>query len=142
MTQAKSGDTVRVHYKGKLEDGTVFDSSEGREPLEFTVGGGQIIRGFDEAVIGMSPGESKTERIPSDAAYGPHRVEMVVEVNRNVVPPDLNLEVGQRLELQGKDGNLVPVMVSKLSDGSVTLDGNHPLAGKDVIFSIELVEIV
>ena len=142
MAQAKSGDTVRVHYTGNLDDGTVFDSSEGRDPLQFTIGGGQIIAGFDRAVVGMSPGESKTERIPVDEAYGPHRPEMLVQVERSMVPEGMELEVGLHLELQSNDGTRVPVRVMDLNDENVTLDGNHPLAGKDLIFEIQLVEIV
>jgi peptidylprolyl isomerase len=142
MAQAKPGDRVRVHYKGELEDGTVFDSSDGRDPLEFTVGGGQIIPGFDRAVVGMEPGESKTEHIACADAYGPHRVEMMVEVQRSMVPDDLELEVGQHLELQANDGTAVPVRVAALNESTVKLDGNHPLAGKDLIFAIELLEIV
>lgn len=141
MPQAKSGDTVRVHYKGNLEDGTVFDSSEGRDPLEFTIGGGQIIPGFDQAVVGMSPGDTKTEHIPCDQAYGPRRAEMMVEVERSMVPDGMEIEVGQHLELQGSDGSLVPVCVAEISETKVKLDGNHPLAGKDLIFAIELVDI-
>lgn len=141
MAQAKSGDTVRVHYKGNLEDGTVFDSSEGRDPLEFTIGGGQIIPGFDQAVVGMSPGDTKTEHIPCDQAYGPHRSEMMVEVERSMVPEGMEIEVGQHLELQGNDGSRVPVRVAEISETKVKLDGNHPLAGKDLIFAIELVDI-
>lgn len=142
MAQAKPGDRVRVHYKGELEDGTVFDSSEGRDPLEFTVGGGQIIPGFDRAVVGMEPGESKTEHIACAEAYGPRRDEMMVEVQRSMVPDDLELEVGQHLELQANDGTAVPVRVAELSESTVKLDGNHPLAGKNLIFAIELLEIV
>ncbi len=142
MAQAKTGDTIRVHYTGELDDGTVFDSSRGREPLQFTIGGGQIIPGFDRAVVGMQPGDSKTERIPCADAYGPHRAEMMVEVDRSMVPDDVELEIGQQLELRGKDGTAVPVRVAELTDAKVKLDGNHPLAGKDLIFNIELVEIV
>ncbi len=142
MAQAKPGDTVRVHYKGELDDGTVFDSSEGREPLQFTIGGGQIIPGFDRAVVGMEPGNSKTEHIPCSDAYGPHRTEMMVEVERSMVPDDLELVVGQHLELRGNDGTSVPVRVAEMGESTVKLDGNHPLAGKDLIFTIELVEIV
>ena len=141
MAQAKTGDTVRVHYTGNLDDGTVFDSSEGRDPLQFTIGGGQIIPGFDQAVVGMTPGDSKTERIPCDQAYGPYRSEMMVEVERSMVPEGMELEVGQHLELQANDGTSVPVRVAGLTETKVTLDGNHPLAGKDLTFAIKLVDI-
>src|SRR4028118_1685348 len=100
MVQAKPGDTVKIHYTGKLDDGTVFDSSVNREPLEFTLSGGQVIPGFDEAVLGMSPGESKTQKIPMDQAYGPHREEMVLEISRQQIPPELEPEVGQQLQVQ------------------------------------------
>ncbi|MFN3326488.1 MAG: peptidylprolyl isomerase [Bryobacteraceae bacterium] len=141
MAQAKQGDRVKVHYTGELVDGTVFDSSEGREPLEFTVGSGSVIPGFEEAVVGMAPGETKKEKIAPEHAYGPHRSEMMLELERSNVPPDLELEVGQRLELRSSDGRAVPVVVADLTDEKVTLDGNHPLAGKDLVFTIELVEI-
>lgn len=141
MVQAKSGDTVKIHYTGRLEDGTVFDSSANREPLEFTLNGGQVIPGFEQAVLGMSPGESKTEKIPMDQAYGPHRSEMVLEVNREQMPPELQPEVGQQLQVQQPDGQTIPVFVTEVTDSTVTLDANHPLAGEDLTFDIELVEI-
>lgn len=142
MAQAKQGDTVKVHYTGKLEDGTVFDSSENREPLQFTIGEGQIIPGFEDAVIGMSEGESKTTRVPSDAAYGPHREEMVVEVDRGQFPPNLSPEVGQQLQIRQPDGQAIIVTITEISPTSATLDANHPLAGKDLTFDIELVQVV
>ncbi len=141
MSQAKSGDTVKVHYTGKLDDGTVFDSSENREPLEFTIGEGQIIPGFEQAVVGMAPGESKTERISADQAYGPHENEMVLDVDRSRIPPELNPQVGQQLQIQHGDGEVTAVTVTQVSDTAVTLDANHPLAGKDLTFDIELVDI-
>ncbi|HEY9890460.1 MAG TPA: peptidylprolyl isomerase [Candidatus Sericytochromatia bacterium] len=141
MVQAKPGDTVKIHYTGRLEDGTVFDSSSDREPLEFTINQGQVIPGFEEAVLGMTPGESKTEKIPMDQAYGPHREEMVLEVSREQIPPDLNPEVGQQLQIQQANGQSVPVFVTDVTDAQVTLDANHPLAGEDLTFDIQLVEI-
>lgn len=141
MAEAKQGDTVKVHYTGKLEDGTVFDSSKQDEPLEFTIGQGQIIPGFEKAVLGMNPGESKTVEVTPEDAYGPHRDEMVVEVNREALPANLDAQVGQQLQIQKEDGGNVIVMVTDTSDSSITLDGNHPLAGKDLTFDLELVEI-
>lgn len=141
MAQAKSGDTVKVHYTGKLDDGTVFDSSSNREPLEFTLGSGSIISGFEQAVLGMSLGESKTEIIPTDDAYGPHLDEMVVVVDRQQMPPEIEPQVGQQLQLQQQDGQVLPVVITDVSDASVTLDANHPLAGEALTFDIQLVEI-
>ncbi len=141
MVQAKSGDTVKVHYTGKLDDGTVFDSSSNREPLEFTVDGGQVIPGFDKAVIGMSPGDSKTEKIPMEQAYGPYQSEMVLQVSKQQMPPDLQPEVGQQLQIQQANGQVIPVLVTEVTDSDVTLDANHPLAGEDLTFDIQLVEI-
>jgi peptidylprolyl isomerase len=139
---AKAGDKVKVHYTGKLTDGTVFDSSDGRDPLQFTVGGGMVIKGFDQAVTGMNPGDSKSVEIPPDQAYGPHRVDLVVEIQRDQIPPDLNPEVGQQLSVQRNDGQMFPVTVINVSDEKVTLDANHALAGKALIFEIKLLEIV
>lgn len=140
MEQARSGDTVRVHYTGKLEDGTVFDSSRGREPLEFTLGTGQVIPGFDEAVTGMAPGEEKSITIPADEAYGPRRDEMVVTVDRGQFPDNIQPQPGQQLQMV-QDGQTMVVTVRDVSDENVTLDANHPLAGKDLSFDLELVEI-
>ena len=142
MAQAGTGDTVRVHYTGKLDDGTVFDTSSGREPLEFTIGSGQVIPGFDSAVDGMSPGDSETIRIPAEQAYGPHREEMMLEVDRAQVPAELNPQVGERLEIKQQDGRSVPVTVTSVTEALITLDGNHPLAGQALTFEIELVEVV
>ncbi len=142
MTQAKQGDTVNVHYTGKLEDGTVFDSSRSRNPLQFTIGKGQVIAGFEQAVIGMSLGESKTARIPVDQAYGPRSDDRIVTVERTKLPPGLNPLVGQRLELTHEDDQRILVTVSAMTDTTLTLDANHPLAGKELTFDIELVKIV
>jgi peptidylprolyl isomerase len=141
MTQAKPGDQVSIHYTGKLEDGTVFDSSRDRDPLEFSLGSGQVIPGFEAAVLGMALGESKTEVIPAENAYGPYRDEMVMVVDRQQIPTDIPLDLGLQLQLQGPDGQLVPVLVTDMSEQEVTLDANHPLAGETLIFDIELVSI-
>lgn len=142
MAQAKAGDTVKVHYTGKLEDGTVFDSSSDRDPLQFTIGDGMIIPGFEKAVVGMSPGDAKTEIIPTDQAYGPHLEEMVVVIDRQQMPAEIEPEVGQQLQIQQPTGQVIPVIITDVSDATVTLDANHPLAGEDLTFDIQLVEIV
>jgi peptidylprolyl isomerase len=142
MAQAKNGDTVKVHYTGKLEDGTVFDTSIERDPLQFTIGEGRVIPGFEQTVVGMNPGESKTTKIPADKAYGPHRKEMVLVVDRNQFPVDLKPKVGQQLQSRQADGGAMRVTVTDVSESSVTLDANHPLAGKDLTFDVRLVEIV
>jgi peptidylprolyl isomerase len=141
MAQAKTGDTVKVHYTGKLDDGTVFDTSSDREPLQFTIGQGQLIPDFEQAVVGMNPGESKTIQIPSENAYGPHRQEMVMEVDRSEFPENLEPKVDQRLQVSQSDGRTFPVTVTGVSESKVTLDANHPLAGKDLTFDIQLSEI-
>ena len=142
MAQAGTGDTVRVHYTGTHDDGTVFDTSSGREPLEFTIGSGQVIPGFDSAVDGMSPGDSETVKIPAEQAYGPHREEMMLEVDRAQVPAELDPQVGERLEIKQQDGQSIPVTVTAITETLITLDGNHPLAGQALTFEIELVEVV
>lgn len=142
MTQARNGDTVRVHYTGRLEDGTVFDASTGQDPLEFTIGQGQIIPAFEQALIGMNLDESKTIHIPAEDAYGPHREEMVLVVDRARFPAHIQPEIGLLLSLRQPDGRTVDVAVTAVSESSVTLDANHPLAGKDLTFHIQLVEIV
>ena len=142
MTKVKSGDTVNVHYTGKLEDGTVFDNSVGRDPLQFTVGNGQVIPGFEQAVVGMSGGESKTIKIPADEAYGPHREDMILVIERSRFPADLKLEIGQHLQMRHADGRDDVVTVTAASESDVTLDANHPLAGKELAFDIRLAEIV
>jgi peptidylprolyl isomerase len=142
MSQAKEGDTVKVHYTGKLADETVFDSSRDRDPLEFTIGAGQIIPGFEQAVVGMQPGEEKTAQIPANEAYGPYQDDMTLEVDRDQFPPDMSPEVGQQFQVSQPDGHAVMVTVTDVSGANVTLDANHPLAGQDLTFDIELVEIV
>ena len=141
MAKAKEGDHVSVHYTGKLPDETVFDSSRERAPLSFEVGSGKIIPGFERAVVGMEPGESKTITIPSEEAYGPRRQEQVLEVDKSMLPADLDPEVGQQLEVQQSDGATAVVTVTDIGDAKITLDANHPLAGKDLIFDIELVAV-
>lgn len=141
MKKAGEGDNVKVHYRGLLDDGSVFDSSTGCDPLEFKIGGGQVIPGFEEAVVGMQAGETKTSRIATDKAYGPHLEEMVVIFQRDQLPQDLEPKVGQVLRFRRDDGNAIEVTVTDVSDTSVTFDGNHPLAGKELIFEIELLEI-
>jgi peptidylprolyl isomerase len=141
MAEAKNGDTVRIHYTGTLNDGSVFDSSEGTEPLEFTLGSGQVIPGFEQAVEGMEPGQKKEVTIPSDEAYGAHNEEWVLVVERENFPEHIEPEPGQQLELS-QNGQSFVVTVTEVSDDSVTLDANHPLAGKDLTFELELVEIV
>ncbi len=141
MALAKQGDTIKVHYTGKLEDDTVFDTSIKRDPLQFTIGEGKVIPGFEQAVVGMKPGESKTTKIPTDKAYGPHRKEMVIVVERNQFPANLEPKAGQQLQIRKKDGQATVVMVTDVSESNVTLDTNHPLAGKDLTFDIQLIEI-
>jgi len=141
MTQAKYGDTVKVHYTGKLDDGTIFDSSFDSDPLEFTIGEGHVIQGFEQAVVGMDLNETKTVKIPVDKAYGPRRDDLIVVVNRSQLPADLKPEIGEQLEGRQPDGSIVVATVVDVSESSVTLDANHPLAGKDLTFDIQLVGI-
>ena len=141
MTQAKAGDNVKVHYTGKLDDGTVFDSSIEREPLQFSLGSGNVIPGVEEAIVGMAPGESKTTQIPPDQDYGPQREELVITVEKEQIPTDLSVEVGQQLQISQNNGQVIPVIVTDVSDSKVTLDANHPLAGQQLTFDIELVEV-
>jgi FKBP-type peptidyl-prolyl cis-trans isomerase 2 len=142
MSEAKSGDTVRVHYTGTLDNGTEFDSSHGREPLEFTLGAGGLIAGFESAVHGMSAGETKTVTIPADEAYGPRRPDLTHEAPRGAIPDEIELVVGLILHAQGPDGQQLTFQVTDFDEETVTLDGNHPLAGEDLTFNLELVEIV
>lgn len=142
MAQAKSGDKVRVHYTGTFDDGTIFDSSAERDPLEFTIGAGMVIAGFDQAVTGMQPGERKTVNIPAGEAYGERSEELVAEIGRDRLPADVELEIGQQLQVGLADGDQAVVMIVDLSESTVTLDANHPMAGMDLNFELELVEIV
>lgn len=141
MAQAKSGDTVTIHYTGRLEDGTVFDTSEGGEPLRFELGGGRVIPGFESAVEGMEAGASTTAEVPAAEAYGERRDELVMQLPADRLPADLDPGVGDQLEMQTPDGQKVPVRVVDVSEEAVTLDANHPLAGRDLVFDIELVTI-
>ena len=142
MAEATQGDTVKVHYTGKLESGMVFDSSVDGDPLEFTIGKGQIIPGFEDAVIGRGPGEATTTTIPPEQAYGPYREEMTMQVERSQLPKELEPEVGQRLQSKQENGETLNFAVTEVTEESITLNGNHPLAGKALIFEIELIEIV
>lgn len=141
MSQAKNGDQVAVHYTGKLSDGTIFDSSSGREPLSFTLGSGQVIPGFEEAALGMQAGESKTVTIPEEKAYGSYDAEKVINFPADRIPQDVQPEVGMQLQLQGQDGQPIIVRVTEITEEHVKLDANPPLAGKDLTFDIELVTI-
>jgi FKBP-type peptidyl-prolyl cis-trans isomerase 2 len=139
--QAKKGDKVKVHYHGRLNDGTTFDSSEGRQPLEFEVGSGMVIKGFDDGVTGMAVGDKKTISIPAEDAYGPRQEEMVLEFPRTNFPPDIEPEIGMTLNMHSENGDEMPVLITAVSDDTVTLDANHPLAGYELIFDIELVDV-
>ena len=142
MAQAKSGDTVKVHYTGTLNNGQIFDSSKSRDPLQFTLGTGMVIPGFDAAVTGLSPGETITTTIPNAEAYGPYQKEMVADIEKENIPADFELEVGQRLQMQVPSGEAMSVTITDIKGNMVTLDGNHPLAGQDLTFELELVEII
>jgi peptidylprolyl isomerase len=141
MQQVKKGDTVKVHYHGKLTDGTTFDSSAGRQPLEFEVGSGMVIPGFDNGVVGMSIGDKKTIEIPFMEAYGPTDPERIIEFPKDRFPPDMAPEVGMQLAMSSPDGQQLPVTITEIKDDVIVLDANHALAGKDLVFDIELVEI-
>ncbi len=141
MAQAKDGDSVKVHYTGKLDDGSVFDSSVDGDPLAFQLGQDQLIPGFEKAVVGMDVGQAKTITIPASEAYGPHREELVLVVGRDEFPDEIEPKVGEQLRVQEPDGREIQVRVTDESDDNVTLDANHPLAGKDLTFDLELVEI-
>lgn len=137
----KNGDTVKVHYTGRFEDGVVFDSSEGRDPLEFTVGAGMLIRGFEDALIGMAPGEKKTVRVGPQDAYGDYDDNLVLTMPLDRVPEDITPEVGMELQLISQSGQKLPVVVKEVQEEAIILDANHPLAGKVLVFDIELLEI-
>ena len=141
MAQVKSGDIVRVHYHGKLTNGTTFDSSEGRDPLEFTVGSGQVIKGFDDAMLNMNIGEKKTVNIPVENAYGQRNDDMMMEYPLSEFPADMKPEVGMELHMSDTMGNVFPVVIAEVREDNVLLDANHPLAGEDLVFEIELVSI-
>jgi len=141
MAQTKKGDTVQVHYTGTLPDETVFDSSEGKNPLEVKLGSGAVIPGFDEALTGMEVGEKKTVTIPYANAYGPHNAEMVMQIPVDQVPKDMNPEIGDKMEVGGAAGEVMPVTVLDITDDFIVLDANPPLAGQNLTFAIELVAI-
>jgi FKBP-type peptidyl-prolyl cis-trans isomerase 2 len=141
MQEARDGDKVKVHYHGRLRSGETFDSSEGRDPLEFTVGAGQMIKGFDEGVKGMQVGDKKTVEIGADEAYGQRETENIIEFPKDQFPPGMNPEVGMQLMLSDNQGRQFPVVVAEVKEESVVLDANHPLAGQDLIFDIEMMDI-
>ena len=141
MSQAKAGDTVKIHYTGTLDDGSQFDSSAGRDPLEFTLGEGQVIPGFDKAVEGMAVGDSKKVSIPAEEAYGPRHDQMIQEVPLTALPDDLEPQVGMGLQARRPDGAMLDLTITAVGEESVTVDGNHPLAGQALNFQLELVEI-
>lgn len=142
MQAVKNGDTVRVHYHGRLENGTTFDSSEGRDPLEFQVGAGMVIKGFDNGVMDMTVGEKRTLNIPVEEAYGPKNDELIMDFPKENIPADLNPQVGMELQMSNPQGQVFPVKVAAIGSEFITLDANHPLAGEPLVFDIELVEIV
>jgi peptidylprolyl isomerase len=141
MTQAKNGDQVKVHYTGTLTDGTIFDSSAQREPLQFTLGEGQLIPGFERAVLGMQVGEVKTFTIEAADAYGLHNATLIFTVAHGSLPANMNPSIGQRFQVRQQDGSVMAVSVSAITEEGVTFDANHPLAGKDLTFEIHIVEI-
>lgn len=141
MPKVKDGDTVKVHYTGKLKDGSVFDTSAEREPLEFKLGEGQLIPGFEKAVVGLDVGESTEVDIPSNEAYGEAREDLIISVPKDQLPDDVEPQVGMQLQVNQPDGQPVPVRITEVGDTELKLDANHPLAGKDLSFEIELVEI-
>lgn len=139
---AREGDTVRVHYRGRLHDGSVFDSSEGGDPIEFTIGANQVIQGFEQAIVGMTAGGTKVQAIAADEAYGERQDALVFEVPRSAVQEGMDLTVGDMVEVQLPDGQIAPMHVAALNDDTMTLDANHPLAGKELTFDLELIQIV
>lgn len=141
MQQVKSGDKVKVHYHGKLRNGETFDSSEGREPLEFTVGSGQVIKGFDDGVMNMQVGDKKTVEIDVENAYGEKEEGRIVDFPKAQFPPDMDPQLGMQLMMTDGDGHSIPVVITEVKEDTVILDANHPLAGQDLIFDLELVEI-
>lgn len=142
MTIAETGDIVRINYSGRLVDGTQFDSSEGRAPLEFTLGQGQVIKGLEQHVSGMEPGQKSTVTIPASSAYGPRRDDAIQQIDRAKVPSGIELKIGTQLQARTADGGLLPITIVGVDDASVTVDANHPLAGQDLVFDVEVVEVV
>lgn len=142
MAEAKDGDRVKVHYTGRLDDGSEFDTSQGRDPIEFTIGGGEILPGVEQAVVGLEPGGKNTVKLPADEAYGERRDDMIQELERSVLPQEIEPEVGLQLQAQSPGGGPMLLTITEVADDKVTVDANHPLAGKDLTFDVELVEIV
>ena len=142
MAQAKAGDTVRVHYEGQLSDGTIFDSSLEREPIEFILGQDTVIPGFEQAVIGMEVGESKDVSIPPEDGFGEYSEDLVVNIEKSILPPDINPELGMQLEVSSEEETPRVFTIADIAEDIITLDGNHPLAGKEIAFKIELIEIL
>ena len=142
MTEAKMGDVVRINYTGRLTNGTQFDSSSGKEPLEFTIGMGQVIKGLEAQVAGMEPGSKATVTIPCEQAYGPHRQEAIQTLDRAKVPSGIDVRPGTQLQARTADGGMLPITVVEVDESIVRVDANHPLAGQDLVFDVELVEIV
>lgn len=141
MFQAEKGDTVKLHYTGKLEDGTVFDTSADKDPLQFIIGKQEVIPGFEEGVTGMVPGEKRTVTVPPDRAYGESRTDLIETVAREDLPQDLTLKVGGQLEVTRQDGSVFLVMVDALTETTVTLNANHPLAGKTLLFDVDMLDV-
>ncbi len=142
MKTVQLDDVIRVHYTGKLEDGTEFDSSKGKDPIEFKVGQGNLIPGFEKGVVGMKQGETKTISIPSEEAYGERQEELIAKIDKKEFPPNISPKTGMQLQVKRPDGQMMPVMVIDVSEDTVTLDGNPPLAGETLIFDVEIVEFV
>lgn len=142
MKHAKEGDTVRIHYTIRLDDGTIVGSTRNKEPFQFTIGDGQVIQNIERAVLGMNPGESKTILLTADEAFGPYYDEMVVVIDRERLPEGLNPKLGDQLQLNTQTGETITVIVSDVSDSTITIDANHPLAGKDLTFDIEFLEVI
>jgi peptidylprolyl isomerase len=141
MKKAQNGDKLKVHYTGKLEDGSVFDSSVGREPLEFVLGNGSLIAGFERAVSGLQPGEKTTATLAPEEAYGEPSMELLFEVPKANIPEEIKPEIGMQLSVSQPDGQQMPVVIAEVKEESITLDANHPLAGKTLIFEIEVMEV-
>ncbi len=142
MAQPKQGDTVKVHYTVRLGDGVILGSTTDHEPLQFTIGEGRVLPGFEQAVVGMNPGELKTIEVLSDNAFGPHLDELVVDVARSRLSAEFEPKAGEQVQLQEKDGQAATVLITDVSESSITIDANHPLAGKDLTFDIQFIEVV
>jgi peptidylprolyl isomerase len=141
MAKAKNGDTVKVHYTGKMDDGKVFDTSMDREPIEFKLGSNQVIPGFENSIIGMEVGEKKNVEIASNDAYGKYRSELVLQIPKAQIPAEVETKVGDKLQMKSDKGDTLVVVITKVNEDGITIDGNHPLAGKDLQFELEVMEI-